>query len=182
MTGLIKKSAAAALMIALGDYVLLKMGNPLGPILFALGLLGVCFLELNLFTGKCGFLFESKLKLQDLMIILAGNLVAGYLAGLFFSFLDADVVQAAAGKVASWDFSFAFFGKAVLCGAIMYVAVKIFKKDRRWALCSAFRCLSSAVSSTASPMSLHWVWPEPLTGPCSWRLPATSSDRCSSPF
>ena len=68
MTGLIKKSAAAALMIALGDYVLLKMGNPLGPILFALGLLGVCFLELNLFTGKCGFLFESKLKLQDLMM------------------------------------------------------------------------------------------------------------------
>ena len=128
MAGLIKKSAAAALLIALGDYVLLKMGNPLGPILFALGLLGVCYLELNLFTGKCGFLFESKLKLQDLGIILLGNLAAGYLAGVFFSFLDAEVVSAAAGKVASWDFSFTFFGKAVLCGAIMYVAVKIFKK------------------------------------------------------
>ena len=125
---LIKKSAAAALLIALGDYVLLKMGNPLGPFLFALGLLGVCYLELQLFTGKCGFLFESHLKLSDLGIMLAVNLVAGYVAGLFFSFLDADVVSSATQKVASWELSFAFFGKAVLCGAIMYIAVKMFRK------------------------------------------------------
>ncbi len=128
MKELIKRSAAAALMIALGDYVLLKMGNPLGPILFSLGLLAVCYLELQLFTGKCGFLFESGLKIKDLGIMLGINLLAGYAAGLFFSFLDPEVVTAAAGKVASWSFSFAFFGKAVLCGVIMYVAVKVFKK------------------------------------------------------
>ena len=38
------------------------------------------------------------------------------------------MVTAAAVKVASWSFSFAFFGKAVLCGVIMYVAVKVFRK------------------------------------------------------
>ena len=128
MQQLIKKAAAAALLIGLGDYVLLKMGNPLGPILFSLGLLGVCYLELQLFTGKCGFLFESRLKPADLGVMLGVNLAAGYLVGLFFSFLDQDVVTAALGKVAGWSFSFAFFGKAVLCGAIMYIAVKMFRK------------------------------------------------------
>ncbi|MBQ8996899.1 formate/nitrite transporter family protein [Candidatus Saccharibacteria bacterium] len=127
MTDLLKKSAAAALLIALGDYVLLKLGNPLGPFLFALGLLGVCYLGANLFTGKCGFLFEDKLDPLDLIIILLANLLAGWLFGLFFSLLDPEVASAAAGKVASWDFSFTFFGKSLLCGVVMYVAVKMYK-------------------------------------------------------
>jgi len=127
MTDLLKKSAAAALLIALGDYVLLKLGNPLGPFLFALGLLGVCYLGTNLFTGKCGFLFEDKLDPLDLIIILLANLLAGWLFGLFFSLLDPEVASAAAGKVASWDFSFTFFGKSLLCGVVMYVAVKMYK-------------------------------------------------------
>ena len=59
---LLLKSAAASLMIGLGDYVLLKLGNPLGPFLFAFGLLGVCVMGANLFTGKCGFLIEDKIK------------------------------------------------------------------------------------------------------------------------
>ena len=127
MTDLLKKSAAAALLIALGDYVLLKLGNPLGPFLFALGLLGVCYLGANLFTGKCGFLFEDKLDPLDFIIMLLANLLAGWRFGLFFSLLDPEVASAAAGKVASWDFSFAFFGKSLLCGVVMYVAVKMYK-------------------------------------------------------
>ena len=59
---LINKSIAASLMIALGCYILLKIGNPYGPFLFAFGLLSVCYLGLDLFTGKCGFLFEDKIK------------------------------------------------------------------------------------------------------------------------
>lgn len=52
---LVRLSAGASLLIGLGDFVLLKIGEPLGPFLFAFGLLGVCVLGLNLFTGKCGF-------------------------------------------------------------------------------------------------------------------------------
>ena len=58
---LVRKSIAAALLIGLGDYVLLKLGQPLGPFLFSFGLLGVCVLGANLFTGKCGFLIEDKI-------------------------------------------------------------------------------------------------------------------------
>ena len=127
MLDLIKKSLAASLLIGLGNFALLKLGNPIGPIIFAFGLLGVCYLGLNLFTGKCGFLFENKLKLTDLLIILAINLVAGYLIGLLFRVADPSIIEAATAKVATWDFSLAFFVKSFLCGVIMYLAVKMYK-------------------------------------------------------
>jgi formate/nitrite transporter FocA (FNT family) len=125
---LINKSIAAALLISLGNYALLKLGNPIGPIIFALGLLGVCYMGLNLFTGKCGFLFQDKIKVTDLLIILAVNLIAGYLIGLAFSLTDNDVYNNAVNKVLTWDFNLAFFIKSILCGSIMYIAVYMYKK------------------------------------------------------
>ncbi|MBQ3318535.1 formate/nitrite transporter family protein [Candidatus Saccharibacteria bacterium] len=125
---LIKKSVAASLLIGLGDYALLKLGSPLGPIIFAFGLLGVCYLSLNLFTGKCGFLFENHLKIKNLLLILVVNLISGYLIGLIFSLADESLIATATDKVATWDFSLAFFIKSVLCGVIMYLAVKMYKK------------------------------------------------------
>ena len=38
---LIFKSIGAAVLISLGNYALLKLGNPIGPVIFAFGLLGV---------------------------------------------------------------------------------------------------------------------------------------------
>lgn len=125
---LINKSIAAALLISLGDYALLKLGNPIGPIIFALGLLGVCYMGLNLFTGKCGFLFQDKIKYTDLLIILIVNLLAGYLFGLAFSITDKEVMTNAITKVSTWEISISFFIKSVLCGIIMYIAVLMYKK------------------------------------------------------
>ena len=62
------------------------------------------------------------------MIILLVNLIAGFLFGLLFSFIDGSIVETAAEKVASWDFSLAFFGKSLLCGVIMYLAVKMYQE------------------------------------------------------
>ena len=75
---LINKSVGAAILISLGDYALLKLGQPLGPVLFTLGLLGVCYMGLNLFTGKCGFLIQDKIKITDLITILLVNLLVIY--------------------------------------------------------------------------------------------------------
>ena len=125
---LVLKSIGAALLISLGDFALLKLGNPIGPIIFSLGLLGVCYMGQNLFTGKCGFLFQDKIKFLDLIIILITNLVAGYLLGMLYSTLDKDVVASAVLKVNAWDISIPFFVKSVLCGVIMYVAVYMYKK------------------------------------------------------
>ena len=125
---LINKSIGAALLISLGNYALLKLGEPIGPIIFALGLLGVCYMGLNLFTGKCGFLFQDKIKITDLLIILIVNLIAGYLLGLMYSTCDTTVFANAVNKVATWDISIAFFIKSILCGIIMYIAVYMYKK------------------------------------------------------
>ena len=125
---LINKSIGAALLIALGNYALLKLGEPIGPIIFALGLLGVCYMGLNLFTGKCGFLFQDKIKITDLLIILIVNLIAGYLIGLMFSICDNVVFDNAVNKVKNWEISGPFFIKSMLCGIIMYIAVYMYKK------------------------------------------------------
>ena len=117
----------AAVLISLGDYALLKLGNPIGPVIFAFGLLGVCYMGQNLFTGKCGFLFEDKIPFKNLMLILLVNLLAGYLMGVLFSFCDSDVVNAAITKVSGWDISLAFFLKSIMCGIIMYIAVLMYR-------------------------------------------------------
>lgn len=125
---LINKSIGASILISLGNYALLKLGNPIGPIIFSLGLLGVCYMGLNLFTGKCGFLFQDKIKFKDLLIILIVNLLSGYLMGLLYSTIDIEVFNNAVKKVLTWDISTAFFIKSVLCGIIMYIAVYMYKK------------------------------------------------------
>ena len=125
---LINKSIGASLLISLGCYALLKLGNPIGPVIFSLGLLGVCYMGQNLFTGKCGFLFQDKIKITDLLIILIVNLISGYLFGLLYSIVDIEIYENAILKVKTWDFSIAFFIKSCLCGVIMYIAVFIYKK------------------------------------------------------
>ena len=125
---LINKAMGAAFLISLGNYALLKLGNPIGPVIFAFGLLGVCYLGQNLFTGKCGFLIEDKIKITDLLLILIINLISGYICGLVYSYCDHDLIKVATDKVATWNFSFAFFIKAFLCGTIMYIAVKMYRE------------------------------------------------------
>ena len=126
---LIRKSIGASLLISLGNYALLKLGNPIGPIIFAFGLLGVCYMGLNLFTGKCGFIFQDKIKITDLLIILVVNLISGYLLGLLFRYSDSSLIEIAINKVNSWDMSISFFLKSILCGIIMYIAVYMYKKN-----------------------------------------------------
>lgn len=125
---LILKSIGAAFLISLGNYALLKLGNPIGPFIFAFGLLGVCYLGQNLFTGKCGFLIEDKISFADLMIILVVNLVSGYLFGLLYRSADSSLISVAVDKVNSWSFSPAFLIKSFLCGTIMYIAVKMYRE------------------------------------------------------
>ncbi|MBR3323813.1 formate/nitrite transporter family protein [Candidatus Saccharibacteria bacterium] len=128
MFELVRKSIGAAILIALGDYALLKLGNPIGPIIFAFGLLGVCYMGQNLFTGKCGFIFDDKTKVSHLFIILLTNLIAGYLIGACLGLIDESVKTAAISKVASWTFDLSMLIKSILCGIIMYIAVFMYRK------------------------------------------------------
>ena len=54
---LVKKSITASLLISLGVFGLIKTDySYFSMILFSLGLFTICKLNLNLFTGKCGFI------------------------------------------------------------------------------------------------------------------------------
>jgi len=128
---LVRLSAAASLLIGLGDFALLKMGEPIGPILFSFGLFGICTLGLNLFTGKCGFLVEDGIKISDLIIILVANLVFGYAIGVLFSVIDDSMISVASDKIAGWSVSWEFFLKSVMCGIIMYLAVDLYRRGTR---------------------------------------------------
>ena len=163
-SNLIRKSIAASVLIGLGNYALLKLGNPLGPFLFAFGLLGVCVMGANLFTGKCGFLFEDKIKPLNLLIILLVNLLAGYLVGLLFSVCDAGIVAAAQEKVASWNFDWSFFVRSVMCGVIMYLAVAIFRKGSKLGIllgvplfifCGFQHCIANVITLG---VAMGWSW------------------------
>ena len=128
MLTLINKSISATLLISLGNFALLKLGLPLGAIIFSFGLIGICYMDLNLFTGKCGFLIQNKIKIKDLLLILLVNLISGYLIGLLYSTLDIEIYNNAIEKVASWSPNLPYFIKSILCGMIMYISVSIYKK------------------------------------------------------
>ena len=164
MKELINKSIGAAILNSLGNYALLKLGNPIGPVIFALGLLGVCYMGQNLFTGKCGFLIEDKIKFRDLMIILLVNLVAGYLCGLVYSFADKEIVTNAVSKVATWDVSVSFFIRSVLCGVIMYIAVFLYRKGTSLGIiygiplfifCGFQHCIANIITLGVA-RTFHW--------------------------
>ena len=122
-----KKSILASILIALGDYVLLKQGQPLGVIFFSLGLYGVCMLDANLFTGKCGFIFENKQYLK-LVGILAINMLCGFIIGLLMGLCDQSLVPVAFGKINALEPNISLLWQSMLCGMIMYIAVKCYKK------------------------------------------------------
>ncbi len=161
---LINKSIGAAFLISLGNYALLKLGNPIGPVIFALGLLGVCYMGQNLFTGKCGFYIQDKIKTVDLFMILLTNLVAGYLMGLIYSTLDLEVVNNAVLKVTTWSVSIPFFVKSFLCGTIMYIAVLLYKKGTPLGIiygiplfifCGFQHCIANIVTLGVA-RTFHW--------------------------
>ena len=167
MKQLIKGAVLASILIGLGDYVLLKVGAPLGAFLFALGLYGVCLLGANLFTGKCGFILENK-KWLDLGIILLVNMVAGWMIGWAFSVADPVIHDAAVIKFNSWDLSLGFFLRSIFCGMIMYIAVKCYKMGSIWGvfigvplfILAGFQHSIANVITAGAAVS--WSWTIPL--------------------
>lgn len=123
---LIKKSILASLLIACGVGIQLTIGNPIGAFLFAFGLLGVCALEANLYTGKIGLLWRTKRK--QLIIMLFVNLISAWLFGFLLSISNPNLVIEAENRILSWEFSAGFFLDSILCGMIMYIMVVIYKR------------------------------------------------------
>lgn len=68
-------SILAGIMISIACAAYLSVGGVAGALLFAAGLLGILFYQMELFTGKAGLLVDGGITLADLGIIWFGNFI-----------------------------------------------------------------------------------------------------------
>ena len=168
------RATRAALFIALGVGVLLTIGQPIGPFLFALGLMAVCYInDGHLFTGCCGYINDKK-SLMDGLIILAGNLIAGYTFGILLLLANPALQQAASAKVSGWipEWSIfnaiSFFLKSFFCGVVMFTAVDMKKKGNFFGILIGIPLFifcgwqHSIANIITCGVALDWSWTIPI--------------------
>jgi formate/nitrite transporter FocA (FNT family) len=123
----------AGLMIGVGGTVYLSVDNPVvGSLLFAVGLFSILVFQMNLFTGKVGYLINNKPKyIIDLIVIWFGNLLGEDLYCNALYYIRPDLATKATtlcnSKLTQTLPSTLFLG--VMCGLLMYIAVDNFKNN-----------------------------------------------------
>lgn len=124
---------SAGLFIGIGGSVYLSVENRMaGAVFFTIALLSICLLDLHLFTGKVGFLAVdcSRENLSAVLLCLLGNFAGTLLTALLVSAARPALVEEAKtlteGKAALA--LPAVFCSAILCGVLMYTAVRVYKE------------------------------------------------------
>ena len=121
-----KKSILAGILIGLGVIINLQSEIPaLGALLFSFGLLTIINMQLNLYTGKIGFITsieESKSLINTLIFNLIGIELTIIIYGIGNqNFID--TILTAANIKFSKDI-LTLFINACFCGALIHFAVK----------------------------------------------------------
>ena len=128
---LISKSILAGLLISLAGIVYLNCPEKIvGSLLFSLGLISVILLEVNLFTGKIGYV-NSKQSILDSLLILVFNLVAATIVGLIYRCGSDAATPIVESKLLVFSETWWLTGlKAIGCGAAIYLSVEGYKKSK----------------------------------------------------
>ncbi len=119
------KSTLAGILIGLGVIINLQSAEPvIGAFLFSFGLLTIINMQLNLYTGKIGFI--PKYKATFLLIVLIFNFIGiAATVGLYTlanpSFVG--IISAAAASKFS-NSILTLFINSCFCGALIHFAVK----------------------------------------------------------
>ena len=141
----------AGLAIGLGSFVFtivstyLKTNGGLmfASALFSIGLILVCVLGLQLYTGKIGVVFDDREKLVEnainLPIMLVGNAIGAFALGILCHFIVNNVPEVAdrIAKIAAAKIDYAnhnVFLEGIFCGALVYIAVYFFKNFQNWGM------------------------------------------------
>ena len=109
--------------------------------LFSIGLILVCTLGLQLYTGKVGVVFDNREQLKEnainLPIMLAGNAIGAFGLGIICHFVFMNIPEVAdrilaisLGKTNSTT----VFLQGIFCGALVYIAVYFFKNLQNWTM------------------------------------------------
>ena len=115
----------------------------LASALFSIGLLLVCILGLQLYTGKVGVVFDDNEKLKEnainLPIMLVGNAIGAFALGIICHFIFMNVPEIAkriadisTGKTNAESTRLILQG--IFCGALVYIAVFFFKNLENYAM------------------------------------------------
>ena len=130
------KSFLAGIMIAIGGTVFLSIENKvIGASLFSIGLFGVLIYNLNLYTGKIGYLITNfNLKyIKELLITLVGNFIGACSVGFILRYTRIyDKIYEKSLILANAklnDNLLSIFILSIFCGLLMYFAVNGFKKQ-----------------------------------------------------
>lgn len=130
------KAIAAGVVISFGATVFLMQENRLfSSFLFSLGLFVVCTFNLNLYTGKVGFLADNPWKNLPLVIISwCGNFVGMLGSSMILRTTRIGDALAAQGQalvdIKSGDNLWSLFVLGIYCGILMYIAVGSFMRGK----------------------------------------------------
>lgn len=137
MLNYIINSFTAGVMIALGGTVYLSVDNKIaGSLLFSFGLIMVIYHKLSLYTGKIGYLFETKDVFAKFLLLantLVFNMLGACTSGLLFQHIlkNETIYKAKMIVLAKLSISNAnIFILSCLCGVLMFLAVETFKKGK----------------------------------------------------
>lgn len=123
-------------MIAIGGTVFLSIENKvISASLFSIGLFGVLIYNLNLYTGKIGYLITNfNLKyIKELIITLIGNFIGACSVGFILRYTRIyDKIYEKSLMLVNTklnDNILSIFILSIFCGLLMYYAVNGFKKQ-----------------------------------------------------
>lgn len=142
----------AGIVISIGAVIYLSLENKvIGALLFSVGLLSICCLEFNLFTGKIGYVIENK-QYGKAALIWCGNFIGTFLGSTLIKFtriyakLAPSLESAMTPRLT--DNYFSLFVLAIFCGLLMYTAVEIFKtRDSVYGMAAILLCVSVFILS-----------------------------------
>ena len=132
---LICSSCVAGFLISLGSAAYCACGSAvIGAILFAAGLLTICYYGFHLYTGRVGYA-QNLTDVKNLGIMLIGNLIGAFVGGLLVAWAAtsfSDIVSSALLfiQIKNTLSSPAIFFRAILCGVSVFLAVDIYKEKR----------------------------------------------------
>ena len=122
-------------------------GKIFASALFSIGLILVCVLGLQLYTGKIGTVFDDRSKLVEnainLPIMLIGNAIGAFALGILchFIFQNVEVINTKIIAISNAkmdptlvDPHNSVFLEGIFCGALVYIAVYLFKNLQNYAM------------------------------------------------
>ena len=119
-------SVLAGIMISIGGVAFLKSENRyIGALLFTVGLISVLYYQMNLYTGKVGYMFQNNVSYAvSLLYIILGNAVGCLIIAMCFAPIGnvADICSAKIDKGA-----LRVIIDSAMCGLLVFISVDSYK-------------------------------------------------------